>query len=180
MTGGTVDAAVIGLGNRYRRDDGVGAVAADELNRLALPGVRVVTDVVDPMSLLEAWSGAGLAVVIDGAIVPASPASGGGRVRRCGLTDVANGGDGVSSHGFDLARTHALGEALGRVPGELVLLTVDVADTGHGPGLTPRVERAVPEVVGMAVAEIDRWRRARALRSAGEGLLAADGRLRRP
>ncbi len=165
-----VDAVVIGLGNRYRRDDGVGVVAADELNRLALPGVRVVTDIVEPMSLLEAWSGAGLAVVIDAAVgAPAAP----GRVRRCGLSDVATC-DGLSSHGFDLVRTHALGEALGRAPGDLALLTVEVADTGHGTGLTPGVERAVPELVGMAVAEIDRWRGGRALRSADGGLSAAD------
>jgi len=166
MTGQIV---VVGLGNRCRRDDGVGAVAADELNRLALPGVRVVTDVVDPMSLLEAWSGARLAVVIDGAVgTPPTP----GRVRRCALGDVATC-DGLSSHGFDLVRTHALGEALGRVPGELVLLTVEVADTGHGAGLTPPVGRAVPQVVGMAVTEINR-RRGKVLRSADRGLLAAD------
>ncbi|OBH01185.1 peptidase M52 [Mycobacterium sp. E2699] len=149
-----VDAVVIGLGNRFRRDDGVGIAAADELSRLALPGVRVVTDIVDPLSLLEAWSGVALAVVIDGAVgTPPRP----GRVRRCGLGDVATR-DGLSSHGVDLVRTHALGAALDRVPGELVLLTVDVADTGHGAGLDPRVERAVPEVVGLAVTEIDRRR----------------------
>lgn len=150
MTDSVVDAVVVGLGNRYRRDDGVGIVAAGELDRLALPGVRVVTDIVEPMGLLEAWSGARLAVVIDGAAsTPPAP----GRVRRCGLSDVTTV-DRLSSHGIDLVGTHALGDALGRVPGELVLLTVEVADTGHGAGLTPLVERAVPEVVGMAVAEI--------------------------
>ncbi|WP_068185990.1 hydrogenase maturation protease [Mycobacterium sp. UM_CSW] len=146
-SGGTV---VIGLGNRYRGDDGVGVAVATELDRLALPAVRVVTDIAEPTSLLEAWSGATLAVVIDAAVgTPPAP----GRVRRCGLSDVA-ASDGLSSHSIDIVRTHALGEALGRVPDELVLLTVEVADTGHGTGLSPRVARAVPEVVGMAVAEL--------------------------
>src|SRR4051812_10829828 len=91
---GIVDAVVVGLGNRYRRDDGVGVAAAAELKRLALPGVRVVTGIVDPMGLLEAWSGATLAVLIDAAVgTPSTP----GRVRRCGLRDVA-AGDGLSSH----------------------------------------------------------------------------------
>ncbi len=170
MTGASGGIVVIGLGNRYRGDDGVGVAAAAELNRLALPGVRVVTDIVEPMSLLEAWSGARLAVVIDGAVgTPPRP----GRVRRCDLSEAAPC-DGLSSHSIDIGRTHALGEALGRVPGELVLLTVEVADTGHGAGLTPRVERAVPEVVGMALAEINRRRGVRALRSGDGGLLAAD------
>jgi hydrogenase maturation protease len=149
--GGVVDAVVIGLGNRYRGDDGVGVVVAAELNRLALPGVRVVTDIAEPMSLLEAWSGATLAVLIDGAVgTPPRP----GRVWRCGLSDVSSERDGLSSHSIDVVRTHALGEALGRVPGELVLFAVEVGDTGHGIGLTPQVARAVPEVLRMAVSEI--------------------------
>jgi hydrogenase maturation protease len=146
----TAPIVVIGLGNRYRGDDGVGVAAAAEVNRLALPGVRVVTDIAEPAGLLEAWSGATLAVVIDAAVgTPPRP----GRVRRCGLRDVA-AGDGLSSHSVDLVRTHALGEALGRVPDELVLLAVEVADTDHGTGLTPQVARAVPKVLRMALAEI--------------------------
>jgi hydrogenase maturation protease len=148
VTGATV---VIGLGNSYRGDDGVGVVAAAELNRLALPGVRVVTGIAEPMGLLEAWSDAGLAIVIDGAVgTPPTP----GRVRRCALSDVATAGAGLSSHSVDVARTHALGRALGRVPDQLVLFTIEVAHTGHGVGLTPQVARAVPEVVRMAAAEI--------------------------
>ena len=150
FTGGVV---VVGLGNRYRRDDAVGVVAAVALNELALPGVRVVTDIVEPVSLLEAWSGAGLAVVIDAAVVtPSTP----GRVRRCDLSDVVAASEGLSSHGVDITRTHALGQALGRVPFALVVFTIEVADTGHGIGLTPPVAGAVPEVVCMAVDEINR------------------------
>jgi len=151
MTGGGI--VVIGLGNSYRGDDGVGVVAAAALYELALPGVRVVTDIVEPMSLLEAWSGAGLAVVIDGAVgTPSVP----GRIRRCTLGDVVTASKGLSSHSVDIGRTHALGQALGRVPDALVVFTIEMADTGHGTGLTPQVAGAVPDVVGMAVAEINR------------------------
>lgn len=153
MTQGVTDAVVIGLGNRYRGDDGVGVVTAAELSRLALPGVRVVTDVAEPMGLIDAWSGARLAVVIDAAVgAPPEP----GRVRRCGLSDVLADADGLSSHSVNLGRTYALGEALGRVPEELVVIAVEVAATGHGAGLTPPVERAVPEALRAAMAEIRR------------------------
>src|ERR1700747_3219052 len=101
VTGGTV---VIGLGNGYRGDDGVGVVAAAELNRLALSGVRVVTDIVEPMSLLEAWSEAGLAIVIDGAVgTPPTP----GRVRRCGLDKVATARGGFSFRRMRIRRHHS-------------------------------------------------------------------------
>src|ERR1700757_3848764 len=150
MTG---DVVVVGLGNSYRKDDGVGAAAAAALDELALQHVRVVTGIAEPMSLLEAWSGARLAVVIDAAVgTPPVP----GRIRRCALTDVVAASNGLSSHSVDMGRTHALGQALGRVPNALVVFTIEVADTGHGTGLTPQVEGAVPDVVGMAVAEINR------------------------
>ncbi|WAJ42896.1 hydrogenase maturation protease [Mycobacterium sp. Aquia_216] len=148
---------VVGLGNRYRKDDGVGVVAATVLDELALPHVGVVTGLADPMSLVDAWSGARLAVVIDAAVVT-SPIP--GRVSRCTLSDMGTGSDRLSSHSVDIGRSYALGQALGRVPNALVVFTIEVADTGHGIGLTPQVEGAVSEVVGRAVAEIKRNSRA--------------------
>ena len=41
----------------------------------------------------------------------------------------------VSSHAFGLPQAYALGEALGRIPGRLVVLTVDIADVSYGVGL---------------------------------------------
>jgi hydrogenase maturation protease len=154
-TGGVV---VVGLGNGYRRDDGVGVAAATALDDLGMPGVRVRTGIAEPMSLLEVWTGAELAVVIDAAIVtPPTP----GRIRRCDLSDVPPQPNGLSSHSVDVGRAHALGQALGRVPDALVVFTIEVADTGHGTGLTPQVARAVPKLVGMVAAEINLARRAR-------------------
>jgi hydrogenase maturation protease len=98
-------------------------------------------------------------VVIDAAVVtPSMP----GCIRRCTLSDVVTPCARVSSHSVDIGRTHALGQVLRRAPDALVVFTIEVADTSHGVGLTPQVARAVPEVVGMAVAEINRtWEPAR-------------------
>jgi hydrogenase maturation protease len=63
---------VIGLGNDYHRNDGVGPIIAAAVNDKALPGVLVVTGVADPMGLVEAWSPATLAVLLDGTITSAS------------------------------------------------------------------------------------------------------------
>ncbi len=152
MTAGRTGTVVIGLGNTYRHDDGVGVAVAATLDDLALPNLRVVTGIAEPTSLLEAWADATLAIVIDAAVTtPPVP----GRIRRCTLDDLAAAGAGLSSHHVDISGTHALGQALGRLPDALVVFAVDVADTGHGIGLTPQVARAVPEVVRMAVAEIN-------------------------
>jgi hydrogenase maturation protease len=144
--------AVIGLGNTYRRDDGVGVAVAAAIGDLALPNVSVVTGIAEPTGLLEAWSGARLAIVIDAAVTPASAP---GRIRRCTLDDLTAASEGLSSHSVDVRGAHALGRALERAPDALVVLTVEVADTGHGTGMTPQVARAVPEMVQMALAEIN-------------------------
>ena len=123
---------MIGLGNAYRRDDGVGVAVAAALDDLALPNVRVVTGITEPMGLLEAWSGAGLAMVIDAAVA-APPVPGPRPSLRPRMTGRAR--EGLSSHSVDIRGTHALGQALGRVPDALVVFTVEVADTGHGIGL---------------------------------------------
>lgn len=149
MNKGTV---VVGLGNIYRRDDGVGVAAAAALDELAPPGVDVVTGIAESVGLLEAWSGATLAVLIDAAVTPGlSP----GRVRRWGADDLVVAHGWTSSHTLDLAHAYALGQALGQVPDTLVLFTVQPADTGYGIGLTPPVATAVPNVVDAVLAEID-------------------------
>jgi hydrogenase maturation protease len=144
-------AVVIGIGNNFRRDDGVGLAVADQIAERALPGVRVVTAIGEPTALLEAWSGATRAVVVDAAAGNGSTA---GRIRRWTARDL-DGAAVVSSHALGLAQTCALGEALARMPDELVVFTVEAADTGHGVGMTPAVAAAVTDVVDAVLAELN-------------------------
>lgn len=140
---------VIGVGNSFRRDDGVGLAVADEVAGIGVAGVRVTTATGEPGAILEAWTGASLAIVIDAAVgEDAIP----GRVRRW----VPGGAPvtAVSSHELGLPATYALGQALDRVPQRLVVLTVDAADVGYGAGLTAEVEAAVPGVVASVLHEL--------------------------
>jgi hydrogenase maturation protease len=152
VVGGVV---VVGLGNAYRRDDGVGAAVAEAVGDLELPNVAALSGIADPMGLLEAWTGAGLAVIIDATIAdPSTP----GRISRWNLSEMPTPAVGLSSHSVDIGQTHALGNALGLTPGRVVVFTIEAADTGHGIGLSPHVATAVPEVVDMVAAEINRAR----------------------
>jgi hydrogenase maturation protease len=148
-------AAVVAVGNPYRRDDGAGLAALAAL-RASLPagasGVRLAQVDGEPTRLLDAWDGVRLAVVVDAATCrPARP----GRVHRAvfrqGRLEAGPGAGspaaGTSSHGLGLPEAVELGRILGRLPDRLVLLTVEAADVGYGDGLTPAVEAAVPELV---------------------------------
>ena len=63
-TGGSV---VIGIGNDRRRDDGIGPAVAAALAARQRPGLRVVACGEKPTEILEAWTGAELAVLVDAA-----------------------------------------------------------------------------------------------------------------
>ena len=137
-------AVVIGVGNEYRHDDGVGPAVLAELGKTPLPGVTIVLCDGEPAALLETWSGADLAIVVDAVLCePSNP----GRIWRSTVDGRLPGAGSASSHALGIPDAVGLGAALGRVPGELVVFAVEAADLGLGVGLTPAVRAAVPDVV---------------------------------
>ncbi|MFM8597525.1 MAG: hydrogenase maturation protease [Mycobacterium sp.] len=148
MSGPATAAVVIGLGNDLRRDDGVGPAVARAVAALGLPGVRVLDCAAEPTAILDAWTGADLAVLVDAA-------AGGrpGRVRSHRLAELAEPRP-VSSHDLSLAQTWHLGRALGRAPAQVVVVTVDAEDTGHGAGLSAAVAAAVPAASALVEAVV--------------------------
>jgi hydrogenase maturation protease len=144
-------AVVIGVGNQYRRDDGVGLVVAAELERLALPGVAVTVCDGEPVGLLEAWSGVELAIVVDAVLCePSAP----GRI-WCSTVDNLRGvTHSASSHALGIPEALLLGRAVDRVPRELVVVAVEAADLDLGPDLSEPVAAAVPAVVGTVLREL--------------------------
>lgn len=141
-------AVVIGIGNPHRRDDGVGPAVAELIARQRLPGIRVHSCAAEPTEILDAWSGADLAVLVDAtAGLPA------GTVQRCRIEDLADAAA-VSSHDLSVAGTHELGQALGLAPASVIVVAVGVSDTGHGAGLSPPVAAVLPEVVRMVRAAL--------------------------
>ena len=132
-------AVVIGVGNPFRRDDGVGPAVAAAVS--AGPGVSVVICPAEPTAVLDAWDGSELAVLVDAAV--GGPP---GRIRVSTLDEYAARPP-VSSHDLGLQQTYLLGCALGRAPAEVVVVTVGIADAGHGEGLSPAVAAALPDAV---------------------------------
>ncbi len=148
---------VIGIGNEFRRDDGIGPEVLTRLQGQAAgsapaagpvrPGtvqadtVQWVTSDGEPASLIETWTGAALAVVVDAVLAdPPTP----GRLHRLVLDqpdrpDVHQ----VSSHGLGLDEAIGLARALDRMPERLIIHAVEAADVSHGVGFSPAVAAAV-------------------------------------
>jgi hydrogenase maturation protease len=132
---------VIGVGNEFRSDDGAGPAVIGRLRGRVPSGVELVITDGEPTRLIEAWTGAALAVVVDA--VRAEPP-------RPGTTHrfvVDRPGPGTartaSSHGFGLDDAVALALALDRMPGRLIVHAIEAGDLTQGTGLTPAVEAAV-------------------------------------
>jgi len=147
----TPRAAVIGVGNEFRRDDGIGPALIERLKRYALPGVSLVVADGEPTQLLDAWEGAELAIVVDAVMCePATP----GRVHRTTLDAPLVAVESASTHGLGLPDAVRLADALGRAPGRLVVFAVEAADLGFGVGLSPEVERTIRDLVRNVLGEL--------------------------
>ncbi len=144
---------VIGIGNEFRRDDGAGPAVVARLRDLAPSGVRFVVTDGEPARLVEAWTGAALAVVVDA--VRAQPPHP-GQVHRFVLDQPRAGtGRPASSHGLGLDDAIALAVALDRMPGRLIVHAIEAADLTQGPGLTPPVAAAVGTVAAAILDDLD-------------------------
>jgi hydrogenase maturation protease len=57
---------VIGVGNEFRTDDGLGILAAREIRRRTYPGVEVLEAGGEGTALLESWKGYDHVLIVDG------------------------------------------------------------------------------------------------------------------
>jgi hydrogenase maturation protease len=145
---------VIGVGNEFRRDDGIGPEVLSRLRGRTPDGVRLVTSDGEPARMIEAWTGAWLAVVVDAVLAdPPSPFP--GRLHRI-VVDRALGAAArpVSSHGFGLGESIALARALDRMPERLIVHAVEAAEVGYGVGLTPGVAAAADALTAAVLRDL--------------------------
>ncbi len=143
MTGGTA-AVVIGVGNVYRSDDGVGPHVVDLLRDKELDGVSLEYSVGETADLIDRWAGVPLAIVVDA--VRAQPAHP-GRVHRLVVPDVHTERiRAASSHGLDLGEAVELARVLDRLPDRLELFAIEVDNVAMGTGLSEPVAAAAGRV----------------------------------
>jgi hydrogenase maturation protease len=157
---------VIGIGNPFRADDGVGHAVADlvaqEVEAAALaaeatgrPSRLGRTEVVwsdgEPTRLLEAWAERDLAVVVDAMVTGAPP--GFVHVFDPTVADLPAPPP-TSSHGIGLAEAWRLAEVLESRPARLLLVGIEVGQLGDGTELSPPVAGAVPRALRLVHAAI--------------------------
>ena len=146
---GTGHWLIIGIGNRFRRDDGAGPWVVDRLRERGVPALEHSGE---GAGLIEAWSAARRVMLVDAVASGAAP----GTLYRFDAadTELPRSFFRYSSHLFGLAEAIATARALGRLPPELIVHGIEGGDFGFGDTLGPEVAAAAALVVERILEEV--------------------------
>ena len=145
---------MIGIGNPLRGDDAIGLLVARRVRELADPEVEVMELEGEPARLIDAWQGAGLAVVVDAL---KSGASEGAVTRFDAAADPLPPSVRASStHALGLGEAIEIARALDRLPERLVVFGVEGTRFQAGSDLSPAVAAAIEPVAEAVLRERER------------------------
>jgi hydrogenase maturation protease len=135
---------VIGIGNQYRSDDAAGLLVVHSLLEHNPPGMKIIENSGDGLSLLHQWSSRDRVILVD-AVLSKAPA---GTVRRYDLLHESLRDQELhfSTHTFSLPEAILLAVQLELLPAALVLFTIDGKNFENGNRVSPAVSRAVAAV----------------------------------
>ena len=143
---------LIGIGNEFRSDDGVGILAARRIREKNLPGIAIVECDGEATALLDAWAGMKTVVVIDAASSGAPT----GTIHRIDARrqSVSQELFPFSTHALGLAHAVELARSLGKLPINIIVYGVEGEQFTAGSSLSPKVQDALNEVLQLVTGEI--------------------------
>ena len=136
---------LIGLGNQFGGDDGVGRVVARRLRELEMPAVQVREESGEGAALMEAWQEAMAVILVDAARSGAAP----GTIHRFDVSrvPVPSRFFHYSTHAFSVAEAVELARALNQLPSRIILYGIEGRDFAAGERLSSEVAAAAEELV---------------------------------
>lgn len=138
-------ALLIGVGNRFRGDDGAGLEVAAILNRSLEKTADFFYCDGDPIALLDLWEGRECVFLIDAVASENMPC---GHLHILPLHKEAVPAHfcNTSTHFLDLLQVVELARALGRLPPLVVLYGIEAKQYGTEPSLSPALRRLLPKI----------------------------------
>ncbi len=144
---------VIGIGNVFRQDDGVGPFVIQRLKeRGGFAGVELIQDSGESFRLLEAWKDASLVILVDAVL---SGRSSGDIVRLdVGVDPIPKELFPCSTHAFSLAETIELARSLDQLPAKMIVYGIEGKNFEPGEGLSSEVETVVENVIELILEDV--------------------------
>jgi len=156
VCGNTQEPVVLaGIGNPYRRDDGVGPIVAD-LAANECAEFSYLGSFLHPLDLLDRLHSAQRAVLVDATRSGTPP----GSIVEFEIGTVDHPSTAyrnfpepsmLSSHGLSLLEVLSIARQLDKMPAHLVVVGIEGADFSEGYGLSEEVARSVPKAVDLVV-----------------------------
>ena len=145
-------AMLIGIGNEFRSDDGVGILAARRFREKNLPGIAVVESTGEAAALLDAWTGMKTVIIIDAVLSGAPP----GTIHRIDARrqSVSQELFPFSTHALGLAHAVELARSLGKLPINIVIYGIEGKQFSAGSSLSPEVQEALNEALQLVTGEV--------------------------
>jgi hydrogenase maturation protease len=142
---------IIGVGNSFRSDDGIGLLVARQLaNQTDRATIREASG--EGAGLMAAWEGIEHVILIDAVSSGAEP----GTIFRLDVHErpVPASFFHYSTHDFGVAEAVEMGRVLGQLPPRLIIYGIEGSNFAFGEGLSPPVAQAVDEVVARVLSEL--------------------------
>jgi hydrogenase maturation protease len=148
---------IIGVGNEYRGDDGVGPAVIRALAGTQPAEVGMIVQAGEALPLINAWMDAELVILIDAVAARGRP----GKIHRIDARETSLPAHflACSTHDFGVAAAIELARTVGLLPPHVILYGVEGQDFAPGAGLSSPVARAVRTVAARVIQEARRaWR----------------------
>jgi hydrogenase maturation protease len=164
VTGGSGERViVIGVGTEFRSDDGAGPAVIERLRGTVPEDVELLYSDGEPTRLMEAWTDAAVAIVVDAVsggdaapgtlhrVVVQESAAGQGQSTP---GQPASAAAPASSHGLGLGAAIELSRALSRLPAQLILHGVQGEAFGYGQAFSPAVAATIDDLTAKVRADV--------------------------
>lgn len=143
---------VIGIGNRFRRDDAAGLEVARKVRERLDSRVRIVELEGEPIDALDVWASDDEVIVAD-AVADVGTA-GTVHLLDAGREPIPTPFRAKGTHTFSLADVVELARATERLPRSLLVYGIEGGDFSTGEGLTEPVARAVEDSAAAIVRRV--------------------------
>ncbi len=144
---------VIGIGNVYRSDDGVGIVLARKLQELQLPHVEVIEQYGEGAQLIEAWRHRNAVLLVDAVSSGSTP----GTIFRLDATreKIPVSFFNYSTHAFSVAESIELSRIMDELPQHCIVFGIEGSTFGYGETLSVEVMNVLEDAFKQIVHEIE-------------------------
>jgi hydrogenase maturation protease len=143
---------VVGIGNEYRSDDGIGLIVARQIRERNIPSITIKEESGEGAALMEAWQGFQNVLLVDAVSSGTTP----GAIFRIDATTetVPTKFFHYSTHAFSVSEAIELARVMNVLPPKLVVYGIEGKDFAAGTTISLLVQQAAHKIIEQIVKDM--------------------------